>query len=49
VTPLGAAEWLAAQLPDARTTVLASCGHYPMFEAGAQLREALVGFAGSDD
>jgi pimeloyl-ACP methyl ester carboxylesterase len=45
VTPLEAVEWLQARLANARTTVLQGCGHYPMFEAGPELREALVKFA----
>ncbi|MHB8691208.1 MAG: alpha/beta fold hydrolase [Solirubrobacteraceae bacterium] len=45
VTPLEAVEWLGARLADSRTTVLQGCGHYPMFEAGAELRAALVSFA----
>jgi pimeloyl-ACP methyl ester carboxylesterase len=45
VTPLDAVQWLESRLADARTTVLEGCGHYPMFEAGPALREALVGFA----
>ena len=45
VTPLDAVEWLGSRLTDARTLVLEACGHYPMFEAGPALHEALVGFA----
>lgn len=45
VTPLEAVRWLEGQLPDASTTVLQTCGHYPQFEAGPELRQALVAFA----
>ena len=46
VTPLVAVRWLQERLSSAETTVLENCGHYPMFEAGPQLRDALVEFAG---
>jgi pimeloyl-ACP methyl ester carboxylesterase len=46
VTPLEAVEWLGVRLRSAHTTVLEGCGHYPMFEAGPELRQALVAFAG---
>jgi pimeloyl-ACP methyl ester carboxylesterase len=45
VTPLDAVQWLEDRLSNAQTTVLERCGHYPMFEAGPQLRAALVAFA----
>jgi pimeloyl-ACP methyl ester carboxylesterase len=45
VTPLDAVRWLGSRLADAGTTVLEGCGHYPQFEAGAELRQALVAFA----
>jgi non-heme chloroperoxidase len=45
VTPLEAVRWLEERLAAADTTVLEGCGHYPMFEAGPQLRDALVAFA----
>jgi non-heme chloroperoxidase len=45
VTPLDAVQWLGERLADAQTTVLEGCGHYPMFEAGPELRAALVSFA----
>lgn len=44
VTPLAAAEWLRDRLPDSRIAVLAGCGHYPMLEAGRELRAALLPF-----
>jgi non-heme chloroperoxidase len=45
VTPREAQEWLADRLCDSRIVVLDGCGHYPMFEAGAALRAALLEFA----
>jgi non-heme chloroperoxidase len=45
VTPPEGAQWLADRLADARIVALEGCGHYPMFEAGPALRDALVEFA----
>jgi pimeloyl-ACP methyl ester carboxylesterase len=42
VTPVAGAHWLGARLSDWRLVELAGCGHYPMFEAPAAFRTALV-------
>ncbi|GAA5174610.1 alpha/beta fold hydrolase [Pseudonocardia eucalypti] len=48
VTPADGAEWvrrrLAASGGDGHLTVLAECGHYPMFEAGERFDRALAGY-----
>jgi pimeloyl-ACP methyl ester carboxylesterase len=45
VTPLGGAAWLQERLANGRLVSLAECGHYPMFEAPAELAAALTEFA----
>src|SRR5581483_5994972 len=45
VTPVEALNWLQSRLANARTELLPGCGHYPMFEAPAELRRALLDFA----
>jgi pimeloyl-ACP methyl ester carboxylesterase len=42
VTPLAGADWLGERLADWRLVKLERCGHYPMFEAPADFRAALV-------
>jgi non-heme chloroperoxidase len=44
VTPPEGAQWVAERLANARIVALDGCGHYPMFEAGPELRRALVQF-----
>lgn len=46
--PLGAAEWLARTLPDARLTVLDDCGHAPFVSRPEECARAMAG-AFSDD
>jgi non-heme chloroperoxidase len=42
VTPPAGAQWLGERLADWRLIELERCGHYPMFEAAAEFRAALV-------
>jgi non-heme chloroperoxidase len=42
VTPPAGAQWLGERLADWRPIKLQRCGHYPMFEAAAEFRSALV-------
>jgi non-heme chloroperoxidase len=44
VTSHEGARWLAERLADARVVELDGVGHYPMFEAGAEFRAALLEF-----
>lgn len=43
--PLAAAEWLAAQLPDARLTRFDSCGHAPFLSRPTECAELIASFA----
>lgn len=43
--PLAAAEWLAAQLTDARLTCFDGCGHAPFLSRPAECAELIAGFA----
>lgn len=43
--PLAAAEWLAAQLPDARVTRFDGCGHAPFLSRPAECAELIASFA----
>ncbi len=42
--PLAAAEWLAAQLPDARLTRFDGCGHAPFLSRPAECAELIASF-----
>ncbi|WP_332675356.1 alpha/beta fold hydrolase [Aromatoleum sp.] len=43
--PLAAAEWLAAQLPDARLMRFDACGHAPFLSRPAECAELIASFA----
>jgi pimeloyl-ACP methyl ester carboxylesterase len=47
VTSPEGARWLAERLIDTRVVELDGVGHYPMFEAGARFRSALLDFLGT--